>query len=84
MTTATGQPGSMRYLERYVTVPDAAALAGVSPQTMRKMLDDGLIPFIRPNVHRRVRRVDVLAYLGRQSERGPAEVATAAEDLLAD
>jgi excisionase family DNA binding protein len=84
VVATNAQPGSTRYLERYISVPQAAELAGLSPQTFHKLLDDGLIPFIRPSVHRRVKRGDVLAYLGRQSGHEPAVVAKAPVDLLAD
>jgi len=72
---------SARYLNGYVSVPDAASLLGVSPTTMRALLDHGQIPYTRPSVHRRVRRVDVLAYQERTREDG-RELAEVGEDLL--
>ena len=76
--------GSLKYLDAYVTVPEAAGMAGVSPYTMGKILDDGLIPFTRPRKHRRVKRRDVLAYLGSVTESGTPELATLAHDPLRD
>jgi excisionase family DNA binding protein len=39
---------------KYLSVPDAAKEIGVSATTMREMLDDGDMPYIRPRKHRKV------------------------------
>ncbi len=83
MTAAT-TGRSARYLEAYLTVPQAAELLGVSRQTMAKILDDGEIPYIRPHKHRRVKRADVLAHRQRKTEGGVPGTPAATENLLAD
>ncbi|MDJ0344348.1 helix-turn-helix domain-containing protein [Streptomyces sp. H10-C2] len=50
-----------------LTTGEAAELIGVSRPTMVKLLEDGLIPFSRPNAGRRVALHDVLAYKERRS-----------------
>lgn len=46
----------------FIGIPDAARLLGISPRTVCRLLDDGVIPFTKPRSHRRVKRADVLAY----------------------
>lgn len=75
---------SQRYLNGYVSVPEAASLIGVSPTTMRALLDRGEIPYTRPSKHRRVRRGDVLAFMEQMKENGTPELAEVGEDLLRD
>lgn len=71
------------YLDAMITVPEAAAMLGVAPKTMHALLDDGLIPFIVPRKHRRVRRGDVLAYKESVGRSGlPVLASFGAEDLL--
>lgn len=41
--------------DRYITAPQAAAMLGISASGMRRLLDEGVIPCIRPNCHRRVK-----------------------------
>lgn len=45
-----------------LTVPRAAALLGISPTSMRQLLNSGKIAFTRPLKQPRIRRGDVLAY----------------------
>lgn len=76
---------SSKYLDAQITVPEVAAILGVSSQVVRTILDKGLIPYTVPSKHRRIRRGDVLAYQASTREGGVPELAsTGEENVLAD
>ncbi len=68
-----------------LTTQEAADFLGVSRPTLVKVLDDGAIPFERPNRHRRIRLADLLAYQERRrTERRTALNALTDEAQQAD
>lgn len=48
--------------EEIITVPEAAAILGISERTLGRLLAQGLIPYTRPSKHRRLKRSDVVNY----------------------
>jgi len=60
--------------------PDIAArLIGITPDTLRRWANDGVLPTqrVRPGSHRRYRRSDVEALIARNSGTATQEVADA-------
>ncbi len=49
-----------------LTTQEAAEFLGISRPTLVKLLEDGAIPFEKPNRHRRVRLQDLLDFQARQ------------------
>jgi excisionase family DNA binding protein len=56
--------------EEVLTVAQAAELAGISHSYVRKLTDLGVWPVEYRGTHRRIRREDVLAWVGKQKTSG--------------
>lgn len=69
--TKTRRHTQRQYWDAEVSVPEAATILGVSPRTLSRLLDAGLIPWTRPSQHRRVKRQDVLTYRQQHSGGSP-------------
>lgn len=66
-----------------LTTQEAAELLGVSRPTVVKLLEDGSIPFAKPNRHRRVRLEDVLHYRAQRHAAQRAALDQLTEDTSA-
>ncbi len=66
----------------YITVPEAAAMLGVSRQTFSEMLDRGKIEHIRPVKQRRVKVGDVLQFRDGIRRRGVRKLLPELENAL--
>lgn len=70
--------------ESYVSIPRAAKLLGISANGLAALIDDGVIPCIRPRSHRRVKIRDVKQFRANVTERGQLELAQVDDDPLDD
>jgi excisionase family DNA binding protein len=64
---ANGVSVRIEPVPEFLTTSEAADLLNISRTTMVRLLDEGKLPYERPNVHRLVRLRDVLAYKERRS-----------------
>lgn len=62
-----GKPVLIMAQSTQLTTGEAAQLLGVSRPTVVKLMEDGVLPFTRPNSSRRIALHDVLAYKERRS-----------------
>ena len=66
-----------------LTTQEAADLLGVSRPTLVKLLEDGAIPFEKPNRHRRVRLQDCLDFQARRRDEQRAAMNQLVEETSA-
>ena len=66
---AAGRCVGVMPLSEMLTTQQAADVLRVSRPTLVKMLNDGLLPYEQPGVHRRVPRAAVEEFLGSRRER---------------
>jgi excisionase family DNA binding protein len=57
-----GQAVAVMPQNQTLTTQEAADILKVSRQTLVRLLEDGVIPFTQPSVHRKILLTDVLAY----------------------
>jgi excisionase family DNA binding protein len=62
-----GKPVLVMPQNTSLTTGEAAQLLGVSRPTVVKLMEDGVLPYSRPNSSRRIALHDVLAYKERRS-----------------
>lgn len=82
--SAEGQPVSFAPSDEELTTTEAAELLNVSRPHLRKLLDEGEIPYHMAGTHHRVQRRDVLEYKRRQrsdAEEAMQALADQAQDL---
>jgi excisionase family DNA binding protein len=65
-----GESVTVSSAEEVLTVAQAAELAGISHSYVRKLTDLGVWPVEYRGTHRRIRREDVLAWVGKQKTSG--------------
>jgi excisionase family DNA binding protein len=63
-----------------LTTQEAAEFLGISRPTLVKLLEDGAIPFEKPNRHRRVRLQDLVDFQARQRSERRAALAQMTEE----
>ena len=81
---AGGSPVRIEPLSELLTTSQAADLLNISRTTMVKLLEDGKLPYEQPNVHRLVRRDDVLAYKRERSVMRRAYLRDSLREAVAD
>jgi excisionase family DNA binding protein len=69
---ATGGGAAVMPLDAELTTQQVADILGVSRPTLIKFLEDGTLPFRTIGVHRRIKAVDVFAYLDSEQKRQDA------------
>jgi len=67
-----------------VTTGQAADILNISRMTLIKLLDEGVIPYEQPRVHRTLRLADVLAYKEERSKRRREYFVESARNAAAD
>jgi excisionase family DNA binding protein len=67
-----------------LTTSQAADLLNISRTTMVKLLEDGKLPYVQPNVRRMVRLEDVLAYREQRSTKRRAFLNELTQETVAD
>ncbi len=77
---ARGAPVHIEPMPPLITTSRAAELLKVSRTTVVRLLEDGKIPYQRPNVHRLLRVDDVLAYREQRSSARRATLRQLARD----
>jgi excisionase family DNA binding protein len=76
---AAGDEVDVTPLPEMLTTQEAADLLRVSRPTLVKMLEDGLLPYEQPGVHRRVPRAAVEQFLASRRERRKSALDALAE-----
>ncbi len=70
--------------EQLLSVPRAARRCGISATLLHELLDNGAIPYVTPNKHRRVRASDVTRYLNQRRTAAKVRQPVEYENALAD
>ncbi|MDR1295524.1 MAG: helix-turn-helix domain-containing protein [Bifidobacteriaceae bacterium] len=81
---ARGSAVRIEPMPEWLTTTQAADLLNISRTTMVKILEDGKLPYSRPNVHRMVRLEDVVAYQERRSDKRRAFLRDLTRQTTAD
>ncbi|MDR0627437.1 MAG: excisionase family DNA-binding protein [Bifidobacteriaceae bacterium] len=81
---ANGSAVRIEPVPQLLSTTQAADLLSISRTTMVKLLEDGKLPYERPNVHRLVRLDDVLAHKERRSAKRRAFLDQLTRESVAD
>lgn len=77
---AQGKPVEVYAVEEYVSTQEAANMLSVSRPTVVRMLEQGLLEWDRPGVHRRVLRASVAEFMRNRRARRQAGLDELARD----